>query len=63
LLRMYRNYPDKARFFTAFFSKLAGSPRMAEQIGQGASEEEIRASWQKGLKEFEKTRQKYLLYK
>ncbi|MDE7101231.1 MAG: DUF1343 domain-containing protein, partial [Bacteroidales bacterium] len=50
-------------FFTAFFSKLAGSPRLAEQIGQGASEEEIRASWQKGLKEFEKTRQKYLLYK
>lgn len=63
LLRMYRNYPDKARFFTVFFSKLAGSPRLAEQIGQGRSEEEIRASWIKDLKEFEKTRQKYLLYK
>ena len=63
LLRMYRNYPDKARFFTSFFSKLAGTPRLAEQIGQGASEEEIRASWVKDLKEFEKIRQKYLLYK
>lgn len=63
LMRMYSAYPDKDKFFTSFFAKLAGTPRLSEQIGQGRSEEEIRASWIKGLKEFEKVRQKYLLYK
>jgi uncharacterized protein YbbC (DUF1343 family) len=45
-----------------FLDKLAGSDILRNQILQGKSEAEIRATWQPGLVEFKKTRQKYLLY-
>jgi uncharacterized protein YbbC (DUF1343 family) len=46
-----------------FFDLLAGSDTLRHQIIQGISEEEIRLSWQKDLKSYLNTRQKYLLYK
>lgn len=51
-------------FFTApaFMDKLAGTDRLRQQISQGLTEAEIRASWQSGLTQFKRQRQPYLLY-
>lgn len=62
LIEMYAAYPEKEKFFTAFFSKLAGTTRLADAIREGMGTEELRASWHKELENFEKIRQKYLLY-
>ena len=62
LIEMYAVYPEKQKFFTAFFSKLAGTTRLADAVCEGMEEEELRAFWQKELEDFEKIRQKYLLY-
>ncbi|KAF0198557.1 MAG: hypothetical protein FD166_1198 [Bacteroidetes bacterium] len=62
LLDMYHASPEKDKFFTSFFSKLAGSDQLRRQIEAGFSEEEIRASWQQGLSDFQKIRHRYLLY-
>jgi uncharacterized protein YbbC (DUF1343 family) len=59
----YNNYPDKDKFFIPYFDVLAGGPVLREQIQKGMSAEEIRESWKEGLKNFGKTRDKYLLYK
>jgi len=45
-----------------FFDKLAGSDELRKQIIEGKSEKEIREIWKKELNQFEKTRQKYILY-
>ncbi|MCM1169803.1 MAG: DUF1343 domain-containing protein [Bacteroides sp.] len=63
LLELYRAYPQKDRFFNAFFVKLAGTPELAAQIREGRSEEEIRRAWRPALRKFGKIRQKYLLYR
>ncbi|MBS9766700.1 MAG: DUF1343 domain-containing protein [Flavobacteriaceae bacterium] len=52
----------KVKFWNNFFYKLAGNKDLQKQIEQGVSEEEIRKSWEKGLEEFKKVREKYLLY-
>lgn len=62
LLLFYQKYPDKEKFFTAYFDKLAGTPQLKQQIKDGLTEEQIRASWQPGLDEFKTKRSKYLLY-
>lgn len=62
LLTAYHNYAGKAPFFTSFFDKLAGTDQLRKAIEAGKREEEIRASWQPGLKQFEQTRKKYLIY-
>ena len=63
LIDTYQNYPKKDKFFKAkFFDKLAGSSELREQIIAGKSVDEIRQTWDAGLVEFKKTRQKYLLY-
>ena len=49
-------------FFNAYFEKLAGTKALRLQIENGASEKEIRESWQSGLKDFKKIRAKYLIY-
>jgi uncharacterized protein YbbC (DUF1343 family) len=59
----YRDYPQKDRFFTSYFDKLAGGPGLREQIINGMSPEQIRESWKPGLAEFNRIREKYLLYK
>ncbi|MDR0420069.1 MAG: DUF1343 domain-containing protein [Prevotellaceae bacterium] len=51
-------------FFTRpdFFNKLAGNAELQEQIKNGLSEEEIRASWKEELADYKIMRKKYLLY-
>lgn len=63
LLDMYKAYPDKEHFFTAYFTKLAGNEILKQQIIAGKTEAEIRNSWEPGLSKFKTTRSKYLLYK
>lgn len=62
LKHIYEIYPDKEHFFKKFFTNLAGTTKLAEQIRTGMPEPEIRASWQPGLETFKKIRKKYLLY-
>ena len=72
LLNAYKLFPDKAQFFLTskkdarpedyFFNKLAGNAALMQQIKDGKTEEEIRKSWEPGLKAFKAIRKKYLLY-
>lgn len=62
LLKAYKETSDKSKFFTSFFIKLAGTKKLQEQIEAGMTEKEIRRSWQEGLEQFEKIREKYLIY-
>lgn len=62
LMGMYEKYPDKKKFFTSYFDKLAGTEQLRQQIINGVSEEEIRKSWKPALDKYKQLRQKYLLY-
>ena len=44
------------------FDLLAGTKKLRQQLSSGLNEEEIRASWQAGLKDFQAKRARYLLY-
>ena len=55
---------DKSKFFDKRkFSIRAGNEKLQQQIETGVSEEEIRKSWQEGLKNFKKMRAQYLIYR
>lgn len=73
LLQTYKLFPDKENFFIKpkkndikpadyFFNKLAGNADLMQQILDGKTEKEIRASWEPKLNAFKKIRKKYLLY-
>ena len=62
LLKAYENTADKTVFFTDFFTKLAGTKKLREQIEAGMTEKEIRKTWQEGLEQFKEVRKKYLIY-
>ena len=66
---MYAAYPQKEKFFDYKQSNQMGNidfrtgdSNFKEQIKVGASEEEIRKSWEPGLSNYKKMRKKYLLY-
>jgi len=63
LIEIYKKFPEKEEFFTRMFQLLSGTDKLQQQIETGKTEEEIKASWQEGLKTFKQTREKYLLYK
>ncbi|MCM0668096.1 exo-beta-N-acetylmuramidase NamZ family protein [Flavobacterium tyrosinilyticum] len=63
LIKAYQNTSDKTKFFNAFFTKLAGTKKLQQQIESGVSEAQIRKTWQKDLEAFKKIRTKYLIYK
>ena len=70
MMELYQAYPEKQNFFDKSFSKqindidkLAGTRDFKQQIIDGKTEDEIRKSWEPGLTNYKKTRQKYLLYK
>ncbi|MPR32244.1 DUF1343 domain-containing protein [Cytophagaceae bacterium SJW1-29] len=69
LMEMYRAYPAKEKFFDRSQSKqmgdinlLAGTENLKKQIIAGATETEIRQSWEPGLSEYKRMRARYLLY-
>jgi uncharacterized protein YbbC (DUF1343 family) len=45
-----------------FFNQLAGTDELLKQIKTGMTEDEIRKTWEEGLKKFENQRKKYLIY-
>jgi uncharacterized protein YbbC (DUF1343 family) len=62
LIKAYQNTSDKTKFFNPFFTKLAGTKKLQQQIESGISEDKIRKTWHKDLESFKKMRMKYLLY-
>lgn len=64
LMKAYQAMGAKESFFsrTRFFDLLAGTDKLRKQIREGKSEEEIRASWEEGIKTFLEMRQAYLIY-
>ena len=62
LIQAYTTSGKKEEFFNTFFTKLAGTTKLQEQITQGHSEKQIRASWQQGLNAYNLMRKEYLLY-
>jgi len=62
IISAYLQFPDKENFFLPYFENLAGTAKLRQQIKEGLSEEEIRASWQDDLDDFRKVREKYLIY-
>jgi len=63
IIDAYLTCPDKNEFFTPYFDILSAGPFLREQIQNGMSAEEIRATWKEELEKFGKIREKYLLYK
>ena len=62
LIETYKRSNKKEKFFNNFFDKLAGTNKLRKQIISGKTSKEIKDSWEPGLKEFKKTRDKYLIY-
>ncbi len=69
IMELYKAHPKKELFFDNRLSRemgtierLIGVSAFRQQIIDGVSEEEIRASWEPGLSEYKKMRKKYLLY-
>jgi uncharacterized protein YbbC (DUF1343 family) len=63
IIKAYQNSIDKPLFFnTDNFTKHAGTATLQKQIESGMTEAEIKATWQKDLESFKKTRAKYLIY-
>ena len=69
----YKIFPDKEKFFIlpkkegykatdVFFNKLAGNATLMQQIIDGKSEAEIKASWKPLIDKFKEKRKKYLMY-
>jgi uncharacterized protein YbbC (DUF1343 family) len=62
LIEAYVANGKKKDFFNDFFTKLAGTKKLQEQIEQGYTYREIRKTWLDGLVSYDKMRQGYLLY-
>ncbi|TCD04432.1 DUF1343 domain-containing protein [Pedobacter frigidisoli] len=69
VIQLYKASPKKADFFNSTLSnqtmpieRLVGVANFRQQIIDGKSEEEIRASWEPGLSAYKTMRKKYLLY-
>ena len=62
LIEAYVSNGKKKDFFNDFFTKLAGTKKLQQQIEQGYTYREIRKTWLDGLAKYDKMRQEYLLY-
>jgi uncharacterized protein YbbC (DUF1343 family) len=63
LIGTYKDTPVKKSYFNNYFNTLAGTASLKQQIIDGVKEEDIRKSWEPGIKKFKEVRKKYLLYK
>ncbi len=62
LIEAYNNTADKNEFFISFFTKLAGTETLKQQIESGLKATEIKQSWANELEQFKQVRSKYLMY-
>ncbi len=58
-----RLHPKELTFRSEFFDRLAGTPHLREAIEAETPLDEIFASWEPGLEEFRKRRERYLIYR
>ena len=63
LIDAYSDSQNKKDFFNSFFLKLSGTTLLQEQIQQGLTQKQIKATWQQGLQTYNTMRKNYLLYK
>jgi uncharacterized protein YbbC (DUF1343 family) len=68
-MELYKAHPYKEKFFDGKLSNQMnsieiqiGHAAFRQQIIDGVSEKEIRASWEPGLSQYKEMRKKYLLY-
>ncbi|MEU5836637.1 DUF1343 domain-containing protein [Streptomyces diacarni] len=57
----WRKDPDTERPY--WIDKLSGSPRLRKMLDAGASLDEVTGSWRREVRDFERTRRRYLLYR
>jgi uncharacterized protein YbbC (DUF1343 family) len=62
LLDFYKKYPDPEKFFIKSFTILAGTTVLQQQIKDGLTEDQIRATWKDGLTKYGEIRKRYLIY-
>ena len=62
IIEAYQQTTDKSTFFIPFFSKLAGTKTLQQQIESGLSQAETKATWKEGLDKFKAMRTPYLIY-
>lgn len=62
IISAYRYFQGSEEFFNTYFSKLAGTGNLKNQIKEGRTDHEIRSSWEKDLQNFMQVRAKYLIY-
>lgn len=62
LIDAYQHTSSKKDFFIPFFEKLSGTDLLRAQITAGKNADEIKASWQKGIRQYNEMRAPYLLY-
>ncbi|MDB2384943.1 DUF1343 domain-containing protein [Polaribacter sp.] len=60
--KAYKKSKSTTPFFNSFFTKLAGTEKLQQQIENGLSTEEIKESWKDDINTFKKIRQQYLIY-
>ncbi len=62
LIEAYAASGKSNDFFIPYFTTLAGTETLQQQIEQGLTFREIRTTWLKGLKDYDSMRQPYLIY-
>ena len=62
LIEAYTASDEEKSFFTPYFTTLAGTEKLQQQIEQGLTYREIRKTWLEGLNDYKQVRKKYLLY-
>ncbi|MFD2824136.1 exo-beta-N-acetylmuramidase NamZ domain-containing protein [Lacinutrix iliipiscaria] len=62
LIDAYSKTEDKADFFIPFFTKLAGTETLQNQIENNFTITQIKASWTTGLEAYNNMRKAYLIY-
>ncbi len=62
LIEAYQATKNKDEFFNAFFTKLAGTKKLQEQIESRHTAYELRKNWVRGLQTYDEMRQAYLIY-
>jgi len=64
LINAYSITENKSDFFISngFFTKLAGTKTLQQQIEDGLTEQQIKATWKSGLDKYKHIRKAYLLY-
>ena len=62
LIEAYASTENKLDFFIPFFTKLAGTTALEEQIKNDFTLKQIKASWAQGLETYDIMRKAYLIY-